>query len=80
LLWHELELSTQHFGSMPDIEFISTPYCPMFQYMKMENHSNLPASTIEGHWHSAGTFALGRRQTSFDSRHHTIVGAHKTPI
>jgi hypothetical protein len=31
LLWRELEHSTQHFGNMPDMEFISTLYCPMFQ-------------------------------------------------
>jgi hypothetical protein len=61
LLWWELEHSSQHFRSMPDIEFISTPYCPMFQCMKMENHSNLPASTVEGRWRSAETFALAMR-------------------
>jgi hypothetical protein len=38
----------------------------------MENHSNLPTSTVEGRWHSVGTFALAMRQTSFDSRHHTV--------
>jgi hypothetical protein len=59
-------------GSMPDIEFISIIYCPMFQCMKMENHSNLPTSSIEGRWCSAGTFALAMRQTSFDSRHHVV--------
>jgi hypothetical protein len=48
LLWLELERSTRHFGSMPDnIEFVSTLYCPKFQCMKMENHSNLPASAVE---------------------------------
>jgi hypothetical protein len=30
LLWRELERSTRHFGSMPNIEFISTSYCLMF--------------------------------------------------
>jgi hypothetical protein len=72
LLRRELERSTQHFGSMPDIEFISTLYCPMFQCMKIENHSNLPASIVEGHWHSAGTLALAMRQTSFDNRDHAV--------
>jgi hypothetical protein len=72
LLWRELECSTQHFGSMPNIEFRSTPYCLMFQCMKMHNHSNLPASAIEGRWRSAGTFALAVRKTSFDSRHHVV--------
>jgi hypothetical protein len=57
---------------MSDIEFISTPYCPIFQCMKMENHSNLSTSVVEGRWHSVGTFALVGRQTSFDSRHHAI--------
>jgi hypothetical protein len=46
---------------MPDIEFIGTPYCPMFQRMKIENHSNLPASAIEGRWRSPETFALAVR-------------------
>jgi hypothetical protein len=32
---------------MSDIEFISTLYCPMFQCMKMDNHSNLPTSDVE---------------------------------
>jgi hypothetical protein len=72
LLWWEHEHSTQHFGSMPDIEFISTPYYPMFQCMKMENHSNLPASAVERRWRSAGTFALAVRRTIFDSRHHAM--------
>jgi hypothetical protein len=72
LLWWELERSTQHFGSMPDIEFISTSYCPMFQYMKMENYSNLPASAIEGRRCSAETFSLAVRQTNFDSRHQAV--------
>jgi hypothetical protein len=57
---------------MPEIEFISTLYCPMFQCLKMENHSNLPASVVEGHWCSVGTFALAARRTSFDSRHHVV--------
>jgi hypothetical protein len=48
LLWPELKYSTWNFGSMSDdIEFVSTPYCPMFQCMKLENHSNLLVSTIE---------------------------------
>jgi hypothetical protein len=48
LLWLQRERSTWHFGSMPDdIESVSTPYCPMFQCMKIENHSNLHASAIE---------------------------------
>jgi hypothetical protein len=72
LLLRELERSTQHFGNMPDIEFISTPYCPMFQCIKMENHSNLLASAVEGGWRSVGTFALAVRQTCFDSRHHVV--------
>jgi hypothetical protein len=72
LLWRELERSTQHFGSMPDIEFISTLYSLMFQCMKMENHSNLPASAVEGRWRNAGTFALAMRRTGFDSRHHAV--------
>jgi hypothetical protein len=58
LLWLELERSTQHFGSMSDIESISTLYYPMFQCMKMDNHSNLHAFAVKRHWHSAGTFAL----------------------
>jgi hypothetical protein len=53
---------------MSDIEFISILYCPMFQCIKMENHSNLHASVVEGCWRSAGTFALFVRRTSFDSR------------
>jgi hypothetical protein len=57
----EHERSTRHFRSMPDIEFVGTPYCPMFQCMKMDNHSNLPTSAVERPWHSAGTFALATR-------------------
>jgi hypothetical protein len=57
---------------MRDIEFIGTPYCPMFQCIKMENHLNLPASAVEGRWRSAGAFALAVRRTSFDSRHHVV--------
>jgi hypothetical protein len=57
---------------MPDIEFISIVYCPMFQYMKMDNHSNLPASAVEWQWRSAGIFALAVRQTIFDSSHHAV--------
>jgi hypothetical protein len=40
--------------------------------MIMENHSNLPASGVEGHWHSARTFALAVRRTNFESRHHIV--------
>jgi hypothetical protein len=72
LLWPEFECSTWHFGSMPDIEFVSTLYYPIFQCIKMENHSNLPASVVERHWHITGIFALAMRQTSFDSRHHVV--------
>jgi hypothetical protein len=72
LVWPELERSTRHFGSMPDIEFISTLYCPMFQCMTMDNHSNFSTSAVERHWRSAGTFAPVVRQIIFDSRHHAI--------
>jgi hypothetical protein len=58
LLWPELERSTRHFGSMSDIESVSTLYYLMLQCMKMDNHSNLPAFAVERHWHSAGIFAL----------------------
>jgi hypothetical protein len=44
----------------------------MLECMKMENHSNVPASAIEGLWNSAGTFTLAMRQTSFDSIHHAV--------
>jgi hypothetical protein len=69
-IWPELERSTQYFGSMSDIEFVSTLYYPMFQCMKMDNHSNLPASAVEQRWRCAGIFALAVRRTIFDSRHH----------
>jgi hypothetical protein len=72
LVWLELERSTWQFGSVSDIEFVSTLYCPMFQCMKMDNHSNLPASDVERRWCSAGTFALVVRRSIFDSRHHAV--------
>jgi hypothetical protein len=57
---------------MPDIEFVSTLYCHMFPCMKMDNHSNLPASAVERRWYSAGTFAITVRGTIFDSGHHAL--------
>jgi hypothetical protein len=72
LLWREVERLTHNFESMSDIKFISTLYCPMFQCMKIENHSNLPASAVEGRWRSTETFALAVRRTCFDSRHHVV--------
>jgi hypothetical protein len=73
LLWPELEHSTLHFGSMPDdIEFIRNPYCAVFECLKMENHSNLPAFAVEHRWQSAGTFVVAVRRTSFDSSHHAV--------